>query len=58
MEHEITHTYLDVLGTEGLSGDSRGDYSLIFSTTSTIASGTTEVQLNNIARHTLGLPKG
>ncbi|HVW42189.1 MAG TPA: acyl-CoA dehydrogenase family protein [Amycolatopsis sp.] len=58
MEHGITHTYYDVLGTQALSGDSLGDYSLMFSTTSTIASGTLEVQLNNVARHVLGLPKG
>jgi alkylation response protein AidB-like acyl-CoA dehydrogenase len=58
MEHGITHAYLDVLGAAGLEESSRGDYSLIFSTTSTIASGTLEVQLNNVARHVLGLPKG
>ena len=58
MEHGITHAYLDVLGPQALDVASRGDYSVIFSTTSTIASGTTEVQLNNVARHVLGLPKG
>lgn len=58
MEHGITHAYLDVLGGNALDAESRGDYSLIFSTTSTIASGALEVQLNNVARHVLGLPKG
>jgi alkylation response protein AidB-like acyl-CoA dehydrogenase len=58
MEHGVTHAYLDVLGPSALEAGSRGDYSLIFSTTSTIASGTTEVQLNNVALHALGLPKG
>jgi alkylation response protein AidB-like acyl-CoA dehydrogenase len=58
MEHGVTHAYLDVLGPQALDAGSRGDYSVIFSTTSTIASGTTEVQLNNVARHVLGLPKG
>jgi alkylation response protein AidB-like acyl-CoA dehydrogenase len=58
MEHGVTHAYLDVLGPQALEEQSRGDYSLIFSTTSTIASGTTEVQLNNVALHALGLPKG
>ena len=58
MEHGITHAYLDVLGPQALDAESAGDYSVIFSTTSTIASGTTEVQLNNVARHILGLPKG
>jgi alkylation response protein AidB-like acyl-CoA dehydrogenase len=58
MEHGITHAYLDVLGPEALDAGSGGDYSVIFSTTSTIASGTTEVQLNNVARNVLGLPKG
>jgi alkylation response protein AidB-like acyl-CoA dehydrogenase len=58
MEHGISHAYLDVLGAGALEAASRGDYSLIFSTTSTIASGTTEVQLNNVARYALDLPKG
>jgi alkylation response protein AidB-like acyl-CoA dehydrogenase len=58
MEHGITHAYLDVLGPAALEARSHGDYSVIFSTTSTIASGTTEVQLNNVARHVLRLPKG
>jgi alkylation response protein AidB-like acyl-CoA dehydrogenase len=57
MEHGISHAYLDVLGPQGLSEGSRGDYALVYSTASTIASGTTEVQLNNVALHALGLPK-
>jgi alkylation response protein AidB-like acyl-CoA dehydrogenase len=58
MEHGVTHAYLDVLGAESLTYESAGDYSVLFSTTSTIASGATEVQLNNVARNVLGLPKG
>lgn len=57
MEHGVSHAYLDVLGTRALLPDSAGDYALLFSTTSTIASGTLEMQLNNVARNVLQLPR-
>jgi len=57
MEWGVSDAYLDILGPQALNETSWGDYALMFSTTSSIASGALEIQLNNVARHVLRLPK-
>ena len=57
MEGRVAHACLELLGPAGLSRNSPADRQLLMGTTSTIAAGSLEVQLNLIARH-LGLPKG
>ena len=57
MEARVAHACLEVLGSAGLARRSAAERQLISGTTSSIAAGSLEVQLNLIARH-LGLPKG
>jgi alkylation response protein AidB-like acyl-CoA dehydrogenase len=58
MELGAAYAFIDVLGPDGLTGDSRGDYQYVGGTLSTIGGGSLEMQLNNVAWYQLGLPKG
>ncbi|HVM64018.1 MAG TPA: acyl-CoA dehydrogenase family protein [Acidimicrobiales bacterium] len=57
MESRVARACLEVLGPAGLERGSVAERQLVWGTTSPIAAGSYEVQLNLIARH-LGLPKG
>lgn len=58
MELGTAHAFLDLLGSEALVKESRGDYQQKSGLLSTIGAGSLEMQLNNVARFALGLPKG
>jgi alkylation response protein AidB-like acyl-CoA dehydrogenase len=57
MESRVARACLEVLGPNGLVRNSPAERQLVWGTTSPIAAGSLEVQLNIIARH-LGLPRG
>jgi len=57
MESRVARACAEVLGPAGLEQGSVAERQLVWGTTSPIAAGSYEVQLNLIARH-LGLPKG
>jgi alkylation response protein AidB-like acyl-CoA dehydrogenase len=58
MEMGVAHAFLDLLGPASLLEESRGDYQLAGGLLSTIGGGSLEMQLNNVARFALGLPRG
>jgi alkylation response protein AidB-like acyl-CoA dehydrogenase len=58
MEMKLASTCLDLLGEESLPEGSIAERQLLMGTAAPIAAGSLEVQLNLIARHALGLPKG
>ena len=57
MELGAAHAFLDVLGPEALLESSRGDWQLVGGTLSSIGAGSLEMQLNNVARYVLHLPR-
>jgi len=58
MGAEASRAHIDVLGTAALLETARGDHQLIAALEAGIGGGSAEMQLNNIALHVLGLPKG
>lgn len=58
MEANTAHAFVDLLGAEALVSESRGDYQNKAGLISSIGAGSLEMQLNNVARFALGLPKG
>ena len=57
-ELAVAQAFGDLLGTEAFVDESRGDTQWTLGLTAPVAAGALEIQLNNIARFGLGLPKG
>jgi alkylation response protein AidB-like acyl-CoA dehydrogenase len=58
MASDAAQAHIAVLGAEALLEPARGDYQLISAIESGIGGGSLEMQLNSIAWHVLGLPRG
>jgi alkylation response protein AidB-like acyl-CoA dehydrogenase len=58
MELGAAHAFIDVLGPAALVESSGGDHQLMAATLSSLGGGSLEMQLNNVARYELGLPRG
>lgn len=57
-ESVVAQAFTELLGGEALIHESRGDFQVKTGLVSSIAAGSMEIQLNNVARFGLGLPKG
>ena len=57
-EQTVRDLLMDIRGIEGLAEHTIADRYTSLGTTGSIAAGTLEIQLNSVARHCLGLPRG